>query len=122
MICPPTRPRPSVAPATTERSATAAEAGIAALLAHQMLNEEEGRSFYISPVAAAEAQRIVNRSVRPCHAHLNRTGRNIPAFTLGTASQALPDATPQRGPIEHDATTDMLVAELRQVIAELRHA
>ena len=44
----------------------------------------------------------------------------MPAFTLGTASQALPDATPRRGPIEHDATTDMLVAELRQVIAELR--
>ena len=44
----------------------------------------------------------------------------MPAFTLGAASQALPDATPQRGPIEHDATTDMLVAELRQVIAELR--
>ena len=35
----------------------------------------------------------------------------MPAFTLGTASQAPPDATPQRGPIEHAATTDMLVAE-----------
>ena len=44
----------------------------------------------------------------------------MPAFTLGTASQALPDATPQRGPKEHDAPTDMLVAELSQVIAELR--
>jgi hypothetical protein len=34
------------------------------------------------------AQRIVNCSVQPCCAPLNRTGRNMPAFTLGTASQA----------------------------------
>jgi hypothetical protein len=33
---------------------------------------------------------------------------------------ALPDATPQTGPMERDATTDMLVAELRQLIADLR--
>ena len=33
---------------------------------------------------------------------------------------ALPDATPQTGKMERDATTDMLVAELRQVISDLR--
>jgi hypothetical protein len=33
---------------------------------------------------------------------------------------ALPDATPQTGQMERDATTDMLVGELRQVIADLR--
>jgi hypothetical protein len=33
---------------------------------------------------------------------------------------ALPDATPQTEQMERDATTDMLVAELRQVIADLR--
>src|SRR5260370_42678964 len=33
---------------------------------------------------------------------------------------ALPGATPQRGPMERDATTDTLVAELRAVITDLR--
>jgi hypothetical protein len=33
---------------------------------------------------------------------------------------AIPGATPQTPPIERDATTDMLVAELRQVISDLR--
>jgi hypothetical protein len=92
---------------------------------------------------------------------LNRTGRTMAAFTLGTASQAtgcakstilrairagrisatrdelgqwaidpaelfrvfpplaLP-ATAEAAPMERDATTDVLVAELRQVIPDLR--
>ena len=33
---------------------------------------------------------------------------------------AHPDATPHTGPMERDATTDTLVAELRTVIADLR--
>jgi hypothetical protein len=33
---------------------------------------------------------------------------------------ANPDTTPQTGPMERDATTDTLVAELRAVIADLR--
>jgi hypothetical protein len=42
------------------------------------------------------------------------------AFTIGTPPVAFPDATPQTAPIERDATTDALVAELRAVIAEAR--
>jgi hypothetical protein len=51
---------------------------------------------------------------------LDRTGRTMAASKPGTQQLALPGATPERGPIERDATTDGLVAQLRAVAADLR--
>jgi hypothetical protein len=82
--------------------------------AHRAMDAAQRR---IPPRRATK--RRFNRWAPPCRAPLNRTGRTMAASTLGTPL-ALSGATHQTAPIEHDATTDALVAELRAVIATQR--